>query len=655
MIAAAFEPGGLLASALREFERRPGQARMAEHVARTLDGGGTALIEAGTGTGKSLAYLLPAAMSGKKVVISTGTKALQDQLLRHDVPLVQASIDCEVEVAVVKGVGNYLCRRRFAEVGLLRSDDPHGLDAVRQWDELTITGDLAELDTVPRDSPLRSSITTTADGRLGPRCAYHTRCHVTRARRNADKADVIIVNHHLFFADLAVRQAGEGARVLPDYDAVIFDEAHLLETALTEHFTQSITTARWQRLLGDLVDLARRLGPSLGALHRPDRDLEGELAAAGDAWLLFDTAIKRELGGLAENGGNRLVLPEATFTREEVEQGWFSLDDHLRAVAERLFAHAHDREDDYGAEAFVMRRRVEEFRNSLAAIAEPDDRRHVRFAELGPRRLHLGAAPVDVGSIFAERVLGQDKPVILTSATLSCAGNFEHTRARLGISEDQADELALSSPFDYQNQALLYVASDLPDPRDELFGQASAERIAELCDITSGRTMVLFTSHKALKDVGARLHGTLAYPLLMQGQAAPAELLARFAEMTESVLLATGTFWQGIDVPGESLSQVIITKLPFAPPHDPLSSARARQTEEEGRDPFYDFQVPEAAITLRQGIGRLLRRSDDRGLISVLDRRLLAKRYGRQFLSSLPAELPRTAALERAKRWWNVA
>lgn len=644
------EPGGVLARELGDYEDRPGQRRMAMAVESALHHGGIAIIEAGTGTGKTLAYLIPAVLSGLRVVVSTGTKALQDQIIRSDIPLVQTLVPEPFSAQMVKGASNYLCRRRFAEALFAPGDAPTmaTLQRLDEWTRDTATGDRNELVGMEDEGGLWGRISTSAHGRLGGRCPHFERCFVTQARRRAESAQIVVVNHHLFFADLAVRAAGDSAKVLPDYDAVIFDEAHLVEGALTEHFAAEVSTTAVSQLYGELLALARRLGGERGGLWVADRTLEAEVGDIEVAWRTLVGTIRAQLGGAS----GRQRVDDALFTGP-VRDAWYAVDNRLARIGTRLEERSDERDDTPGRESEVLARRALDLRNALAAVADSSDHTYVRFAEVTAHRLVLKAAPVDVSSLFARLVLDRGTPVVLTSATLSCAGSFEFLRRRLGIEEDRGDELRIESPFDYGQQALLYVATDLPDPREEEYPAACVARIAELVDITRGRSLVLFTSHRLLQRAARDLREWLGYPVLVQGDAAPAILLDEFRRCEESVLLATGTFWQGIDVPGEALSQVIIDKLPFAPPDDPLASARARREAEADRDPFYDYQVPEAAIAFCQGVGRLIRRQDDRGLVSVLDRRLLGRRYGRVFLESLPAELGRTASIERARRWWD--
>lgn len=652
-------PGGALAAAIPDYEDRPEQREMSAAVAAALDVGRSLIVEAGTGTGKTFAYLVPALQSGKRVIISTGTRTLQEQIARQDVPRLEAIVDRPFRAVTLKGVSNYLCQRKLAEVAradvLDRAEADVDLYTLLAWARDTATGDRAELPGVPDQAPIWAQVTTGPETRLGPRCPYFERCFVTRARRAAEDADLVLVNHHLFFADLALRTAYPGARVLPDYDAVIFDEAHQLEDVITEHFGMTVSTLRlghWLReaehvLGGDLFDAA----PSSGLLTA--------VRIHGEA---FFAQIARVLRGLAADA-ERVEVPAETFSRREVHQAWLAFDTALDEAGGHLEARA-DREGDQamgpGADPEraedlrAVARRANRMRDDLAALAEGDAAGMVHWGEARGGAVSLRASPIDVGEIVRRHVSGPDgsTPAVFTSATLTTEASFRYFRDRIGLEEDQADELALLSPFDYAHQALLYAARDLPDPREPGFGAASAERIAALLEITAGRAFVLFTSHRALDEIGSRLAALTRYPLLIQGRQSRAGLIDQFRATPSAVLLATGGFWEGVDVPGEALSHVIIDKLPFAPPADPLVAARMRRVAERGGEPFAEYQLPQAALALKQGIGRLIRRKDDRGLISILDGRLVTRRYGRAFFASLPPELQRTSSIERARRWW---
>lgn len=647
---AVLGPGGLLAGVLPGYEHRPQQLAMAAAVERAMAHDTPLLVEAGTGTGKTLAYLVPAILSGKKVVVSTGSKTLQEQIHRKDIPLLAAHLGVPVEAVLLKGITNYLCLRRLAEVG--DTDDP-ALVEILAWARRTETGDRAELAGVPDEAPAWRLVTTTPDARLGPRCPFFERCFVTRARRAAQKAQLVVVNHHLFFADLALRAAYPGAQVLPDYDAVIFDEAHQLEEILTEHFGLSVSTHRVAALVRD----ARR------ALVQVPGLADSDACAAADRVDLTEaraddlfSAVRQRLAELphsapvpASGDERRLAAPPDLFADGPRRDRWLRLDAALEDLA--LYADRLSR-DGEREDAAAVARRAQALRADLAAYAEREGaRRLVHWAELRGRAVHLRASPLEVGDLFRRHVVEPVGAVVLTSATLTAGGRFDFVRARLGL-HDLAEELSVDSPFDYARQALLYLPRDLPSPQDPAFLDAALDRTVDLLTITSGRAFVLFTSHRSLRVAAERLRTRVPWPLLVQGDEARPALLERFRAVPGSVLLATSSFWEGIDVPGEALSLVVLEKLPFAAPDDPLTSARLALLEERGEDPFHAYQVPRAALALKQGFGRLIRRRDDRGIVAILDHRILTKSYGRTFLASLPPAA-RTSSLEQARRWWN--
>ena len=627
-------PGGNLARALAGFEDRPEQRRMADAVAAAIEDERPLLVEAGTGTGKTLAYLVPAALSGKRVVVSTGTRALQEQLIAQDLPLAEAALGRPIKAAVLKGVSNYLCRRKASALELQLPLEPE-LEAIRDWMLWTETGDRAEMAALGTDSHWWELVTTSPESRLGPKCPHHEQCFVTRARRAADKAEIVIVNHHLFFADLALRGSSPGGRVLPDYDAVVFDEAHLLEDVMTEHFGFGVSTVRLALFCKDLGGA----GLETGAIER----------TAGH----FFAAVRGALGALLLDG--KVAMPDGLFADPDLKEAWFELDGALEGAEIAAKAAGARAEEEKREEWEAMARRAAGVRAALSNLAEPDresTKRAVRWGEARGGGLFLRAAPIDVSDILRERVLPAVPAAVFTSATLTSARRFTYVRERLGLAPDACDELHLDSPFDYARQAMLYVPRDLPPPGEPGFTAAACARAADLCRLSDGRAFILFTSHRALREASAILPALLPFPLLVQGQAPPPVLLERF-RAAPSVLLATGTFWAGVDVPGSALSLVVMDKLPFASPGDPLVAARGDALEAAGRDPFAELSVPQAALAFRQGFGRLIRRRDDRGIVAVLDGRIVQKRYGQSFLSSLPPDLPRTSAIEVLRRWWD--
>jgi ATP-dependent DNA helicase DinG len=655
-------PGGRLAAALDGYEDRPGQRQMAEAVARALAEDTALLVEAGTGTGKTLAYLAPAIASGRRVVISTGTRTLQDQLANTDVPILERMLGRRVAAVTLKGVSNYLCRRKYQRAivrGIATASASAALERIAAWVQDTESGDRGELAALADGDAIWEEVTTDAEGRLGPRCPHYDSCFVTRARRRADEAELVLVNHHLFFADLALRGERGGARVLPAYEAVIFDEAHQLEEVITEHFGVALSSVAIARLARDLRE---QLGARRGSKATFGRDGAAELMASQlelAAARLWRRAHDALCAG-APPTASRLPLPPEALTGDHGE-AYLAVDTALEAIEAHATLRASeacadpDREEE-AEHADSIARRARRHRDALALLAErPDDDLgdFAYWGQLRGERVFLGAAPIDVSHVLRERLLPQAPAVVLTSATISAGGDFSYTRERLGLDEEIADELSVDSPFDFGSQALLYVPRDLPEPASPTFFAACAKRIAELAAITEGRALALFTSHRALRDVAARLRRDARFELLVQGEAPRGHLLDAFRARDGAILCATGSFWEGIDLPGDDLSLLVIDKLPFSPPGDPMAAARIRALERRDLDPFTAYQLPRAAIALKQGIGRLIRRRDDRGIAAVLDRRLVSRGYGKVLFDSLPRELGRTSNLERLRRWWD--
>ena len=648
-------PGGSLERAIPHYEDRAEQRAMSAAIARALEDSRPLIVEAGTGTGKTLAYLVPALQSGKRIVVSTGTRTLQDQIARHDVPLLREIIAKPFSAVVLKGVGNYVCRRRLAEAAARVAKPEVSLASLVDWSEHTTTGDRAEVEWLPEGAPLWQEVTTTPDARIGPRCPHFERCFVTQARRLAEQAQLILVNHHLYFADRALRAASPGAKVLPDHDAVIFDEAHQLEDVATEHFGARISTTKLAELVRDAhLGLARMpLWTGRAAV-----DVIDTVERAGIALFGLLRAALVAADSPDSDGASRMPMPRGLFDHPERQAAWFRLDgalEELARVAESESEPPPDEEApiDAGPRASLvgLARRARELRDDLATIAEQRQKSHVYWGEVRPTGTFLTASPIDVADLVRRHIVRAGPVPVFTSATLTAAGDFAYTRARLGLDDQrEVDELLVSSPFDYATQAMLYVPRDLPPVADG-FSLAAAERVQELLAITSGRAFLLFTSHRTLREASARL-AKLPYPVLVQGEAPRATLIDRFRATPSSVLLGTGSFWEGVDVPGDALSLVIIDKLPFAPHTDPLVAARMQQRAEAGEDPFASLQLPAAAISLKQGFGRLIRRRDDRGIVAILDGRIVTRTYGRVFLETLPPNLPRTSTIEQVKRWW---
>lgn len=630
-------PGGKLEAALGGYERRAGQELMMRSVAHALDRGETLVVEAGTGIGKSLGYLVPAALSGQRVIVSTGTRTLQDQLLRSQVPLLREGLGLDIEVAVLKGRTNYLCLLFLQAARAnpdIRLDEHADLSRIERWAETTTSGDRAELGDLPEDSTAWRAVAADAERCLGRSCPLFADCFLMAARRKAEAADLIIVNHHLFFADLGLR---EGARfsLLPDAHAVIFDEAHHLEGVASNAFGRSISDARVRRLA---IDVRRALMAVGGIAMKVDAPL-AEL----------DRDRDRLFGALAHFAGRGRLRPERL--GDALHECVYKLDNTLIGLALVLEGEGRASAGQAPLAATeALRRlpqRIEELRADLVELLTPEAHGaakagEVRWVERGERAVFVRAVPIDVGADLARTLAGRFGSLVFTSATLCAASGrdrrrdgFAHFLSRLGLPADTR-ALSLPSPFDFARQALLYCPRDLPDPRHAAYPQALHERIAALVDITQGRALVLFTSRDRMLEAHASLSPTWRYPTLVQGQGSKESLLARFVALPGAVLFATATFWEGVDVVGEQLSLVIIEKLPFSPPNDPVVEARLERLQDQGGDGFLEYSVPTAIVALRQGFGRLIRHRGDRGIVAVLDPRLMTARYGSLFLQSLP-------------------
>jgi ATP-dependent DNA helicase DinG len=645
-VSKVFADGGTLARALPAFESRAAQRDMAEAVSDTLQDGGVLLVEAGTGTGKTLAYLVPAILSGQRVLVSTGTKNLQEQIYFKDLAILRDALGVPFTAAYMKGRGNFLCVHRFdafrdairQEAGLFgESAAQVFLPIIEQWAASTETGDRAEIADLPEDLPFWGQISATSDNCVGTECPRYQECFVTKMRQRAAESQLVVVNHHLLCADAAVRQSAYG-EVIPECHYAIIDEAHQFEDVATQYFGVAVSNCR----LDDLVRDGKRLIAG-GLAGDKAEELSAIVERVDESGERFFNVLSAHIPARSQQGSdNRLRLNvEALAPVFEDAANLMGTLDHLEATAALIKspppdptrAPAEQPKQDLAS----LSRRAGEIRDNLRFVLRASDRDYVYFLETRGRGLFLRAAPIDVSKIVRDVLFDRMHATILTSATLTVEGSFDYIRSRLGLVKAGATRFVqLPSEFDYRRQAILYLPKRMPDPRSPEFTSAASREILNILEHSRGRAFVLFTSYAALRAVQAIAEIELDYPVLVQGTAPRSILLQQFRTTPNAVLLATSSFWQGVDVMGDALSCVIIDKLPFASPGDPITAARIEAVAERGGQPFGEYQVPLAILTLLQGLGRLIRHRDDRGVLAILDPRLQTMGYGRRFLSSLP-------------------
>jgi len=605
-----FGPGGVLEQKLGDYEFRPSQIRMAEAVFEALDGQNHAIIEAGTGTGKTIAYLLPALLHGRRILVSTGTKTLQDQIFYKDIPLLESIIERPIRAAYLKGRNNYLCRLKLEQAhaeGLFTPRELRSFKQILKWADTTETGDRSELGEDGEDAELWGRLDARRERCLGSKCVDYDRCYLTLMRQKAMEADIVVVNHHLFFADLSIRKSENAVGILPDYSAVIFDEAHELEDIATEYFGFHVSNYRIAELVGD----ARRLA------EKSETEVENLSGVQRASDYFFNS--------LALMGEGRHLVPDF-----QSIGGMDSLIGALRDAGREL-----KKQEDFSGMWETLARRAGELVSELEVFRSGRLENYVSWIDRRGRGVFLEACPVDVSGMLRERLFENIPSCVLTSATLTVAESFGYFRQRIGM--DAGRELTLSTEFNVRSQTMLYVPKRMPDYRHPTYLNRAAQEIRAILNASHGRAFVLFTSYQQMMAVYELVATHVPYPCLIQTRnAGKSRLLEEFKITPNAVLFATSSFWQGIDVKGEALSAVIIDKLPFQVPSDPLVSARMSRIESEGGSAFSDYQVPHAILRLKQGLGRLIRSKSDRGVLSILDNRLSTKGYGKLFMASLP-------------------
>ncbi|MDF3030507.1 MAG: helicase [Moraxellaceae bacterium] len=624
---------GRLAQHIPGFNPREAQLAMSDAVAKALEEKRILMVEAGTGTGKTFAYLAPALLSGEKVIVSTGTRNLQDQLFHRDLPTVTKALGVNVRTALLKGRANYLCPYRLQihlDDGRFASKQTvHELQVVREWSQTTKSGDIAELADLPEDASVWPLVTSTADNCLGQDCPMLDECPLVRARQKAAEAELVVVNHHLFFADIAIREEGFG-ELLPEATAVIFDEAHQLPEVASMFFGEGISSRQLLELAQDSVSEMLQSAGEMRSILDAATALEHRVA---DMRFSFGEDSRK---GVWSEVGHREPMPKAI---DAVKKALGELSNVLHKASER----------SKGLEN--CHRRAEELAEEFAKLTGDTPADQVHWFETFKKGFSIQFTPLDVAKPFRDMVAARKSSWVFTSATLAVHDDFRHFATQIGLND--LESLQLPSPFAYEKQALFYVPRGLPDTSDPRYTQAVLEASLPVLTASRGRAFVLFTSHRALNEAAEWLRGRLEYPLLVQGSMSKAELLRRFREHGNAILLGTGSFWEGVDVRGEALSCVIIDKLPFASPGEPVIAARIDAYKSRGRNPFISYQLPGAIIAMKQGAGRLIRDETDTGVLMICDPRLVGRPYGQLFLQSLPP-MRRTRTLAEVQDFFSL-
>lgn len=627
-----FSNPGPLAEIIAGFTPRESQTTMANAVADAIQERGSLIVEAGTGTGKTFAYLAPALLSKKRFIVSTGTKNLQEQLFHRDLPTVKKTIDKTRKTALLKGRSNYLCLHRLSQHGggnvLLEKEVLNEFSLVRKWASTTSTGDIGELKSIKEDAKVLPIVTSTVDNCLGKDCPSYDDCYLVKARRNAMEADVIVVNHHLFFADLALKDTGFG-ELIPDVDVVIFDEAHQVPDIASEYFGENFSSRQVQDLTKDVIAITRSVLKDANQLAKIAEKCQMHMA---DLRLLFPHNPSR--GNWAQKLEQTDIANQITIIEKSLNQLYEIANIHQ----------GRDKDLD------MMIERVSEFSQCLGHVTDVKRTGVSLWYETTPRQVILHLTPLSIADKFSTIMNAQNAAWIFTSATLMVDGNFDHYRNHMGLYD--AKTLSLDSPFDYQNQAMLCIPRFLPEPNDRAIKYNLVDIACRLIDASKGRAFILFTSHAMMREVAALVEEKIDNPILVQGSTTKQALLDEYLKTQNAVLFGTGAFWEGVDVKGNDLLCVMIDKLPFASPDDPLLQARMEDCKKQGGNAFAQIQIPQAVITLKQGAGRLIRDETDKGVLVICDNRLVTKQYGQTFIASLP-NMKRTRSLDTVAAFLN--